>query len=158
MIIPEWIAAEIAAGRTQLQPMLDRAPFPTPAVRTVAESGDFGIIDGYVMRKEPGPEGSWFPDDELRRTWEIRVPVTDELDRSIPAPRALGAMLEVPRRYFRSFNTPFGQLPVSMDDTNVTIAPIGAELRKLNAKPGDTVVITFDPAGTADLRLDRDTR
>src|SRR5699024_11005334 len=48
MLIPEWIAAEIAAGRTELQQLLNTAPFDRAAVRTVAGSGDFQIVDGHV--------------------------------------------------------------------------------------------------------------
>ncbi len=53
MLIPEWVAAEIAAGRTELQHLLDTAPFDRAAVPARPQSpavGEAEIRLGSISR------------------------------------------------------------------------------------------------------------
>lgn len=153
-LIPEWIAAEIDAGRTQLQAMLDAAPFDTAAVRTVAESGDFEIVDGHVRRADT-PPFTWFPDREPALTpegqgrWSLTVEVTPEMrdDAPVPLPRAIGAVYGLWRLGHRSLDSRLGPQAVVMTDEGVRAASIS---RFVGEK--ETVRLVFDRAGSFDVR------
>lgn len=145
----DWIAAEIAAGRNQLQPLLDRAPFPTAVTRTVAETGDFRIEAGHVRRVPPEP-ASWFPetpliDGRLHHT----LAVTDEMraGSGVVVPMAVGNLLQIPRMGFRTLSTPDGPVGARLMDDHVLLGPLAA----LAESPG-TVVLVIDPAGGLEVQ------
>lgn len=153
-LIPEWIDAEINAGRTQLQSMLDAAPFDTAAVRTVAESGDFEIVDGHVGRVD-SPAFTWFPDREPELTpegqgrWSLTVEVTPDMrdDAPVPLPCALGAVLGLWRMGHRSLDSRLGPQAVVMTDEGVRTASI-----RRFVDEEQTVRLVFDRAGSFDVR------
>lgn len=153
-LIPEWIDAEINAGRTQLQSMLDAAPFDTAAVRTVAESGDFQIVDGHV-RRAGAPAFTWFPDREPELTpegqgrWSLTVAVTPAMrdDAPVPLPRAIGAVFGLWRMGHRSLDSRLGPQAVVMTDEGVRTASI-----RRFVDEEQTVRLVFDRAGTFDVR------
>ncbi|MDO5668720.1 MAG: hypothetical protein Q4G50_01825 [Corynebacterium sp.] len=157
MLIAEWIAAEIDAGRTALQPMLDSTPFDRAAVRTVAASGDFQIIDGHVRRSSVPSPGTWFPDREptLVRSWSLPVVVTEDMlaDAAVPLPLAIGSLVQVYRHGHRSFDSRLGPQAIMMDDTELRTGSIARFLRELDAAPGDTVHLRFDTNGSFDVSL-----
>lgn len=147
----DWIAAEIQAGRTELQPMLDRSPFPTTAVRTVAETGDFRISDGHVRRVAPDPD-TWFSDRLIDGRFHLPVTLTEQLlaGEGLRAPMALANVLEIPRGGFTSLTSEQGPLPLRLIDDYVLTGPITKFLT--DHAVGDTVEIIFDRAGTVDVR------
>lgn len=153
--IPDWIAAEIAAGRTHLQPMLDSAPFNRAAVRTVAGSGDFQIVDGHVRRAKVPSPATWFPQLEPALVpdgegcWSLPVVVTEKLlaDASLAVPRAIGALLQLHRHGHRSVSSRLGPQAVAMDEVEVKVGSIARFLVDLDASVGDTVHLHFDRAG-----------
>lgn len=155
MLIPEWIAAEIHAGRTELQPMLDSAPYDRAAVRTVAASGDFQIVDGHVRMADVPSPGTWFPQREptLVASWSLPVTVTEELlaDASVPVPLAIGSLVQVHRQGHRSLDTRLGPQALMMDDTEIRLGSIARFLRDLGASVGDTVHLHFDTTGSFDV-------
>ncbi|SER88433.1 hypothetical protein CCYS_11470 [Corynebacterium cystitidis DSM 20524] len=59
-MIAEWIAAEFAAGRTDLQTLLDTSPHPRPALRAVAEDCGFQLVDGQVSLNDDHTGATWF--------------------------------------------------------------------------------------------------
>ncbi|MHA2789525.1 hypothetical protein ACXZ66_10315 [Corynebacterium sp. S7] len=96
--IAEWISAELDAGRDDLQTMLDTSPYPRPAVRTIAEAGNFAIDGSRVVRAD-GP--SWFvADSDLvdrgNGIYALNVEVPDP-NATLEMPRALISVLGVPR-------------------------------------------------------------
>ncbi|WP_018296085.1 hypothetical protein [Corynebacterium lubricantis] len=96
--IAEWISAELDAGRDDLQTMLDTSPYPRPAVRTIAEAGNFAIENGRVVRAD-GP--SWFvADSDLvnreNGVYALDVSVPDP-NATLEMPLALINVLAVPR-------------------------------------------------------------
>lgn len=100
-MIAEWIAKELAAGRTDLQRMLETSPFPRPALRTVAEAGDFRIVDGQVVLDDDYCGETWFVEgsDLVDRgagvvAWTVDV---EDPEASLRVPRALISVLGVPR-------------------------------------------------------------
>lgn len=100
-MIAEWIADELAVGRTDLQTMLDTSPYPRPALRTVAEDCDFRIVDGQVSRNDDYTGESWFVEGsplENRGSGVVAwtVDVVDP-ESSLRVPRALISVLGVPR-------------------------------------------------------------
>ena len=158
--IPDWVAAEIAAGRTELQPLLDRAPFPAAAVHTVAESGDFHITGGHVARISRPRLGTWFPQHEPRLTeagagaWALPVVVTAELldGAVVPVPRAVAGLLGVPRHYQRTLTSELGGQLVHLGERDAITGPIDRFLAALNARAGERVELVFDPAGRFTVR------
>ena len=157
MLIPDWIAAELAAGRTDLQSLLDAAPFDRAAVRTIATIGDFQVVDGHVRLADVASPGTWFPQREptLRATWSLPVTVTTEMldDAPVPVPLAIGSLVEVYRQGHRSLGSRLGPQAVAMDDTEVSVGSITRFLRDLGASAGDTVHLHFDTAGGFDVSL-----
>lgn len=160
MTVPDWVAAEVAAGRTELQPLLDRAPFPAAAVRTVAESGDFRITGGHVARTSGTHLGTWFPQHEPRLVaagggaWALPVAVTPELlgGAAVPVPRAVAGLLGVPRRYQRTLDSALGGQLVHLGEEDAFTGPIDRFLTALDARPGDRVELVFDPVGRFTVR------
>lgn len=140
----DWIAAEIDAGRTQLQPMLERAPFPTAVTRTVAETGDFRIDAGHVRRTPPKP-ASWFPetpliDGRLHHT----LAVTDDMRAGggVVVPMAVGNLLQIPRMGFVTLHIADGPVGARLMEDHVLLGPV-----KALAGATGTVELVFDPAG-----------
>ena len=155
MLIPEWIAAEIAAGRTELQQLLDTAPFDRAAVRTVAGSGDFQIVDGHVRLSDVPSPGTWFPQREptLLTSWSMPLEVTEELlsDAPVPVPLAVGSLVQVYRHGHRALESRLGPQALSMDETEVRLGSIARFLRDLGVGVGDTVHLHFDTTGRFDV-------
>lgn len=155
MLIPEWIAAEIAAGRTDLQMLLDAAPFDRAAVRTVAASGDFQIVDGHVRLADVPSPGTWFPQREptLVSSWSLPVTVTEEMlaDDAVPVPLAVGSLVQVYRHGHRALESRLGPQALSMDETEVRLGSIARFLRDLGVGVGDTVHLHFDTTGRFDV-------
>lgn len=158
--VPDWIAAELAAGRSALQPLLDRAPFPTAAVRTVAESGDFRIRDGHVETLSEPALGTWFPQREPQLVdagagcWAFPLTVTPELlaGAGVPVPRAVAALLAVPRNHQRALRSERGVQLVHLSHRDACTGPIDRFLHALAAQPGEEVELVFDPAGHFTVR------
>ncbi|WIM67129.1 hypothetical protein QP027_08335 [Corynebacterium breve] len=143
-----WIASEIEAGRTGLQSMLDRSPFPRVALRTIAEDGDFHIIDHRYVARNPDFKGeSWFPEksaliDRGDGTWGLVIDVTDELRAggSLPVPRALINVLGVPRADRVVLDSDTGAKIVSFVNDEPKVSSISSLLHD------DTrVTLVFDP-------------
>lgn len=157
MLIPDWIAAEIAAGRTDLQQLLDAAPFDRAAVRTVAGSGDFRIVDGHVRPADVPSPGTWFPQREptLRTSWSMPLEVTGELlaDAAVPVPLAIGTLVQAYRHGHRFFSSRLGPQALVMDDAEIRLGSISRFLRDLGAGVGDTVHLHFDTTGRFDVSL-----
>ncbi|QGU05234.1 hypothetical protein CETAM_09925 [Corynebacterium comes] len=159
LLIPDWIASELEAGRTHLQPMLDSAPFDRAAVRTVAGSGDFQIIDGHVRRVEPPSPSTWFPqlDPALAPAgegcWSLPVTVTEEMfaDAAVAVPRALGALIQLHRHGHRSLSSRLGPQAAMMDEVEVSVGSITRFLVDLGAAVGDTVHLHVDRARNFDV-------
>ncbi|MDO5511764.1 hypothetical protein [Corynebacterium sp.] len=155
MLIPDWIAAEIHAGRTELQALLDTAPFDRAAVRTVAGSGDFRISNGHVHFADVPSPGTWFPQREptLVTSWTLPVVVTEGMlaDAPVPVPLAIGSLVQVYRQGHRSLDTRLGPQAVMMDDTEIRLGSIARFLRELGASAGDTVRLHFDTTGAFDV-------
>ena len=158
-LIPDWIAAELEAGRSHLQPMLDSAPFDRAAVRTVAGSGDFRIVDGHVRRAQVPSPATWFPQLEPTLVhagegrWSLPVVVTGEMlaDAAVPVPRAVGALVQLHRHGHRSLSSRLGPQAVMMDEIEVRTGSIARFLADLAAAEGDTVHLHFDRAGEFDV-------
>ncbi|WP_257183445.1 hypothetical protein [Corynebacterium cystitidis] len=55
-MIAEWIVAEFATGRTDLQTMLDTSPHP----RLAAEDCGFQLVDGQVSLNDDHAGETWF--------------------------------------------------------------------------------------------------
>lgn len=146
-----WTAAEIDAGRTNLQSMLDRSPFPTTAVRTVAATGDFRISDGHVRRVDPSP-ASWFSDSLIDGRFHLTVTLTPELmeGKGLHAPMALANVLHIPRGGFTSLDSAEGPVPMRLIDDHVLTAPLTKLLG--GRQVGDVVELVFDPAGYLEVR------
>lgn len=155
MLIPDWIAAEIAVGRTELQQMLDTTTFDRAAVRTVATTGDFEVVDGHVRFADSVAPGTWFPQREpsLSGRWSLPVQVTAELldDATVPVPLAVGAIAEVYRLGHRSLDSRLGPQAMLMDNSEVQLGSITRFLTDLGAGIGDTVHLHFDTAGGFDV-------
>jgi len=157
MLIPEWLAAEIAAGRTDLQQLLESTPFDRAAVRTVAGSGDFQIVDGHVRFASVPSPGTWFPQREptLLTSWSMPLEVTEELlaDAPVPVPLAVGSLVQVYRHGHRSFSSRLGPQGLVMDDTEIRLGSIARFLRDLGVGVGDTVHLHFNINGRFDVSL-----
>ncbi|AJK69455.1 hypothetical protein [Corynebacterium marinum] len=158
-LIPDWIAAELEAGRSHLQPMLDSAPFDRAAVRTVAGSGDFQIVDGHVRRAPVPSPATWFPQIEPALTaagegrWSLPVTVTAGMldDAAVAVPRAVGALVQLHRHGHRSLSSRLGPQAVMMDEIEVRTGSIARFLADLAVAEGDTVHLHFDRAGEFDV-------
>lgn len=149
----DWIAAEIDAGRTQLQPMLERAPFPTAVTRTMAETGDFRIDGGHVRRVPPEP-ASWFPETPLidGRLHHI-LDVTDAMRAGggVVVPMAVGNLLQIPRMGFCTLQIAGGTVGARLMEDHVLLGPIAAL-----AGASGSVELVFDPEGTLEVLQRRD--
>lgn len=140
----DWIAAEVAAGRTELKSMLERAPFPTAAVRTVAETGDFRIIDGHVSRGAPVP-ATWFPPAAGQWSFPLRVTEGVLAGEGVEVPMAVGNLLCIPRGGFTTLTTAAGPVGARLMADHVLLGPIH---RLIDAHPGDLVDLAFSADGT----------
>jgi len=132
--------------------MLDRAPFPTTAVRTVAETGDFRISAGHVRRVDPSP-ASWFSDSLLDGRFHLTVTLTPELlaGKGLHASMALANVLLIPRGGFTSLDSAAGRVPMRLIDDHVLTGPLTKFLE--GRKAGDVVELIFDPAGWLEVRV-----
>lgn len=139
--IAEWISAEIDAGRSDLQTMLDTSPYTRPAVRTIAETGSFAIQDGRVVRAD-GP--SWFVADsplrEVGGTYELDVTV-DDPSATLPMPLALVSVLGVPRAGRVVLSSERGSKLFSY----ITEPKLGPIAVLIDDQPGRYTLV-FDPA------------
>lgn len=157
-LLPDWIAAEITGGRTQLQHMLDTSPFDRAALRTVAQSCDFEVIDGYVRRVFDCVD-TWFPQhepliDEIDQgVWAFPVTITSEMidGAHIPVPRAIGAIVQVRRQGHLSLSSRLGPQAVAMTEDQVRTASIRRFIGDLDLQVGDTARLIFTSNGIFDV-------
>lgn len=134
-MIADWVAAEVDAGRTELQPMMDRAPYPAASVRTIAEDGDFELVDGHVTRRRE-PEFTWFPTELIDLGGAYGYDVI--ADRAVEVPRSVAALYAVPRMSRRSIPTDDGAVIVFLYNDKALLSPVRAE-------PGEKVRLFFEP-------------
>lgn len=162
--LPDWLAEQVDAGRTDLQELVDASPFSGPALRTVAESGDFEIVDGRVRRVgEPTPstwfvqsEPSLYAEDPITGVYSMEVTVTDAMldDAAVTVPRALAAMLEVPRLYHRTLHSRLGPQAIHLGKEDARIGSIRRFLEDLHVGAGENVFLIFDRTGSFDVQHD----
>lgn len=131
--------------------MLDRAPFPSTAVRTVAETGDFRIDAGHVRRVAPDPD-TWFTDSLIDGRFHLPLTLTEDLlqGKGLRAPMALANVLRIPRGGFTSLDSAQGPVPMRLIDDHVLTGPLTKFLGGFEV--GDEVELVFDPAGTFEVR------
>ncbi len=163
-LLPDWLAQQVSLGRTDLQELLDTSPFPRPALRTVADSGDFEVADGQVRRVSPPVPATWFvqsepalyAEDPVLGVYSMEVPVTDALlaDGAVTVPRAVAAMLEVPRLDHRSLHTRLGPQALQLGKEEARLGSIRRFLEELGARKGDPVFLIFDRNGNFDVSRD----
>lgn len=152
----EYLAAALERGEDDIQALIDASPYPSAAVRTVAEAGDFRVEAGRLCRVEPEP-ATWFTTEEpALRTIDgtlvaLPVTVTDELIDGGPltGPIALGNHLALARGQALGLK---GGHVVKLNDDHVLIGPIDRQLRELGAQPGDEVQIVFGTDHSCEVR------
>ncbi|AGF73130.1 hypothetical protein [Corynebacterium halotolerans] len=161
-LLPDWLAEQVDAGRTDLQELLGTSPFSGPALRTVAESGDFEVVDGEVRRvTEPTP-ATWFVQSEpsLRAEdpgtgiYSMALTVTTEMlaDAAVTVPRAVAALLKVPRLCHRSLHSRLGPQAIHLGQEDARIGSIRRFLEDLGVGAGETVLLIFDRTGSFDVQ------
>ncbi len=154
--IPTWIAAEIDAGRDDFLRLMDAAPFPSTGVRTVAEDGDFEILnEGGRLRvaRVDKPAFSWFPANDPglvdlgSGAWGVPVTVTEELldGGEVTVPRALAAQFAVPRMSQVPLSSAKSAQLLALHDDRALTGPVDRFLE--GYAPGDEILLVF---GTAD--------
>lgn len=153
--IPTWIATEIDAGRDDFIALMDAAPFPSAAVRTVAEAGDFEILrEGERLRvaRVDKPEFSWFPanNPELidlgEGSWGVRIAVTQELldGAEVPVPRALAAQFAVPRMSQVPLDSAKSAHLLALRNDRAVTGPIDRYLQGVDV--GEEILMVFSTA------------
>lgn len=163
-LLPDWLGEQLDSGRTSLQQLLDTSPFPGPALRTVAESGDFEIVDGRVRRVSRPTPATWFvqsepalyAEDPVTGVYSMETTVTAGMfdDAAVTVPRALAAMLEVPRMYHRNLSTRLGPQTLHLGNSEAHIGSIRRFLEDLNVAEGESVFLVFDRTGNFDVKHD----
>lgn len=148
--IADYLAASCETGETDIQTLIDTSEFPSPAVRFIASTCDFRIVDGHVTRVDPDPE-TWFPDKALKRrgsSWLVPVTVTTELldGAALHLPMALGNVFQLSYRQSTSLDTGGRTRQVlTLFDDHVLLGPIRRQLAELGAEEGERVDLLFGP-------------
>lgn len=158
--VADMLAARIDFGQDDIQAIIDAGDFPSAAVRTVAETGDFRVRAGKVHRVQPDP-ATWFAAGEPAVTvlgaGEIAVPVvvTDQLldGRAVRVPLAVGNHLTLARGQSVGLRTdgPAHQV-VKLDDDHVTVGPVSRPLALLGCGVGDRVQLVFGADRSFEVR------